>query len=242
MNALPAERDLPPAARDAARARAVAAVTRPAAPSRRWVPLAAAAGLAAVVAGSTVAVAAYRSDPAPAPAATASPPGPSRADMLAECVRYTRVDTMARELGDTSRTDVRALWQDRYGYLLSIGSAKTAATCSFAPDGTRLRGAGSGGAYSGYLDRPGEAVVAGQYGTGALPADRLGYYVTGRVSRDVARVVVTWPGAAPVTAALEGPYLLARATFPGLTDVDRPAEIVAYDAAGNVLGSDWTSR
>lgn len=236
MTALPAERDLPPAARDAARARTVAAVTPPAAPARRWIPLAAAAGLAAVVAASAVAVAAYRSDPAPTPAATASPTGPSRARLLAECARYTRLDALARRLGDTSPTQVRAVWQDRYGYQLSIGSAKMLAVCSFAPDGTPLPGAGSSGAYSGYLDRPGEAIVVGMYGTASAARDRLGYFVTGRVRRGVARVVVTWPGAAPVTAALEGPYFIARVTFPGQTGVDRRAEIVAYDAAGTALG------
>jgi hypothetical protein len=45
-----------------------------------------------------------------------------------------------------------------------------------------------------------------------------------------------------VTAALEGPYFIARTTYPGQVDVDRPATIVAYDAAGNELGRTSTAR
>jgi hypothetical protein len=105
-----------------------------------------------------------------------------------------------------------------------------------------MPGIGSGGAYSGYVDRPGTVVVVGGYGTCGVPADRLGYYVIGSVSTGVARVVVTWPGVAPVTAALDGPYFAARATFPGMTDVDRPGQVDAYAADGTLLGSDSSSR
>jgi hypothetical protein len=238
MNTLPAERDMPPAARDAARARAVAAVTPPAR-SRWWIPLAAAAALAAVVAGSAVAVAVRRSEPVPPPAATPTPAAPtSRAGLLATCAGYVGLADLARKLGDSSPVVMRALFRDRYGYLVYIGTQRTDSTCSLAPDGSRMRGAGGGGSDSGYLDRPGEAVVIAGYGTCEVPADRIGYYVTGRVSRKVARVVVTWPGSAPVTAALEGPYFAARTTFPGTKDRERPGELVAYDAAGNVLDRD----
>ncbi|HST65114.1 MAG TPA: hypothetical protein VLM05_07985 [Mycobacteriales bacterium] len=73
------------------------------------------------------------------------------------------------------------------------------------------------------------------------PGDRLMAHVTGRVSRGVARVLVTWPGAAPVVAAVEGPRFLARGplqpTPEGTEPADRPALVVAYDAAGHPLGS-----
>jgi hypothetical protein len=69
VNPLPTERDLPPAARDAARARAVAAVAQPPARSRRWLPLAAAAAAVAVVGGSALVV----SGPEPAAIAPAAP-------------------------------------------------------------------------------------------------------------------------------------------------------------------------
>jgi hypothetical protein len=240
MNTLPAERDMPPAAQAAGRARAVATVTHPPTRSRLWVPLAAAAALIAVVAGSAVAVAVRRSEPVPPPAATATPTAPtSRAGLLATCAGYVDLaDLAVRWFGDRSPVVMRALFRDRYGYLVYIGTDRTDANCSLAPDGSRMRGAGAGGSDSGYVNRPGEAVVVAGYGTCSVPADRLGYYVTGRVSRKVARVVVTWPGAAPVTAALDGPYFAARATFPGTKDAERPGELVAYDAAGNVVDRD----
>jgi hypothetical protein len=62
-------------------------------------------------------------------------------------------------------------------------------------------------------------------------------YASGVLRRDVARLKVTWAGAAPVWAAVEGPFWLARAALPpGAHDTATPADVVAYDRDGNVVG------
>ncbi|HEY6749558.1 MAG TPA: hypothetical protein VI357_28055 [Mycobacteriales bacterium] len=263
MNTLPAERDLPPAARDAARARVVAATQQPPAP-RRWVPVAAAAGLLAVVGASVAGVAAYRSDPAPAPAASpspspspspsASPTGPDRDDLAARCIRSSGADSGPVEI-DTSDSRVLVLFRDRYGYQLEVGNPGFAAECTASPDGQEVIAggySGSGGPRGRNLTylkgREGPIELQGYGGVelaGHVPlptaGERVVFYASGRVSRDVARVVITWPGKKPVTAAVEGPRFLARVPGRGRTDArqepgDRPDLIVAYDAAGHELG------
>jgi hypothetical protein len=83
VNTLPAERDLPPAARDAARARAVAAVTEWW-PGRRVVPIAAAVAVVAVVAGAVVASDRW-------PAGTRTPASPTSASAPASVAPRTSV-------------------------------------------------------------------------------------------------------------------------------------------------------
>jgi hypothetical protein len=245
MNTLPTERDLPPAARDATRARLVAAADRPPASARPWVPVAAAAGLAAVVGASVAGVAAYRSDPAPAPVGTASPTGLDRAGLAARCI-----GSGSREV-DTSGSRLLVLFRDRQGYQFDVGNAGFIATCAASPDGREVfRGGSVGiGGQDGdnltYFDKP-WSVQLDTWGSQDLnggflnPGDPVVFHASGRVSRNVTRVVITWPGHAPVTAAVEGPRFLAR--VPGVPPVegqeppDRPDMIVAYDAAGRVVG------
>lgn len=270
MNTLPAERDLPPAARDALRARLVETAGHPAQP-RRWVPLAAAAGLAAVVAGTAVAVAVSRggpppvadpvvpvSSPASTPSASASgtatptvrPPtthpipkrtGPATVPgMLADCTTYAR-NMASIYLEDSSPTRVKALFHDRYGYLIEIRTAKLDFTCDMSPTGAVLNGSGGSsdpglGSELGYITRPGIAIEVTEYGS-ATPARQLGgVRVAGHVRRGVDRVMVTWPGQPPVRAALNGPFFIARVAVSGRFAQLRGVA-VAYDAAGHKLGT-----
>lgn len=244
MSTLPAERDLPPAARDAARAELVAAVRRPASRPRRWVPVAAAAGLAAIVGASVAGVAALRDDAAPTtpgttPTASPSPAGPTRAGLLASCLELVQPERH-RSIGndpDRSPYEVRALWRDRYGYMLWMGNRTMSYECTFAADGTRQKGAGGGASDTGYADTP---VVGQGFGTSTASADTLAAHTMGRVGRGVAKVVVIWRNKPPVTAALEGPYFIARTVgvaSPTLEMEDRPLRVDAYDAAGNKVGT-----
>ena len=242
---LPPRRELPAPTADRIRARVLAGTTAPAGRRSRWLPLAAAAAVVVLVAGA-VAVTGARDDRSAPPAGppSPSPSGPDRAALLADCVKVFGTVRDRQGRIDRSPFGVRALFRDRDGYMLWAGSTTMTVTCSFTSAGALLPSAGGGADPSGYLVGDAEAVVVNGYGTQHVTArdDRLGYHVTGRVRRDVARVVVTWPDAEPVTAALEGPYFAARATYPGRTDVDRPALIVAYTADGTQIDTAWTAR
>jgi hypothetical protein len=263
VNTLPTERDLPPAAREALRARVVDAVGH-APPLRRWVPLAAAAALAAVVCGTAVTVAVARggpgrtADPAPTATATASrtasprptprfTPIPKRtgpataATMVADCATYAR-NSMGDLVQDESPAHLKLLLHDRYGYLIEIVTRRMDATCDMSPTGTVLNGSGGSrdpglGSELGYVIRPGIAIEVTAYGSDN-PAKRIwGAFAAGHVRKGVARVVVTWRGRPPVTAVLDGPFFIARIAVPGEPGPLPPGSAVAYDAAGNELGT-----
>jgi hypothetical protein len=267
---LPTERDLPPAAREATRARVVEAVGRRS-PSRRWVPLAAAAGLTAVVAGAAVAVASRGApqvaEPRPTPSAPATPsatssrtpsPAPSPRSaftpipkrtvatvptMVADCATAAH-NTTRYTFEDNSAPHLKVLFHDQYGYLIEIVTAKIDWTREMSPTGTVLNGSGASrdsglGSESGYVTRPGTAVEVTAYGgsTPRGPADSLqGVQAAGHVRKGVAKVVVTWRGLPPVTAALDGPFFLARATYQGKPGQGPEGVAIAYDAAGHELG------
>jgi hypothetical protein len=281
VSTLPTERDLPPAAREAARARVVEAVNRRS-PSRRWIPLAAAAGLTAVVAGAAVTVAVTRdgapqvAEPAPTPSRSATPsttpsatpstaPSPRSAftpipkrtvatvpTMVADCATSAH-NTTRYTFEDNSAAHLKVLFHDQYGYLIEIVTAKIHWTCDISPTGTVLNGSGGSrdsglGSEPGYVTRPGIAVEVTAYG-GDSPTKQSnvfgragvqGVQAAGHVRKGVAKVVVSWHGLPPVTAALDGPFFLARATYQGKPGQGPGGVAIAYDAAGHELGRSTT--
>jgi hypothetical protein len=216
VNALPTERDLPPAARDALRARAVDAVRHPARPPRRWVPLAAAAALAAVVAGSVVAVALTDRDSGPAagpPSATPVTPGPTARSAspsptpidLSGPPRFvslgmTRIAVDSRLQGLVNSAcgfhgaKVRLAVTMRYSTMAIVAPGADAFGCGLAADG----GPGLGGAGSYTPQLPSSPMVAPVRTDGlAEQAVAEGLFLStlqGKVTSDVRRVTLTYDG------------------------------------------------
>lgn len=244
MNTLPTERDLPPAARDAARARAVAAVAPPPTRSRRWVPVAAAAAAVAVVGGSALAVSGR--SPAPDPAATGPGPAvaatptaartvPPDAELTARCVRDAG--------GDPGR--LRAVFSDARGYLVWVMGDDYGAVCAYRWDGSRDGDVDRGRLGPEEPDQPrtGYAPATGSHLTLSVRTrviarsepPRAQLVLLGQVARDVTRVEGRWAGRPPVEAALRGPYYLARVVAP-LQDGRRPelrGSTTAYGPGGS---------
>jgi hypothetical protein len=245
MTSLPPERDLPEAARTATRARIVTAAASRPDRSRRWVPIAAAAALAAVVAGSAVGVSLTRGAAVPpVPAAASTSPAPSDATLLEACRRF--LIGLDPQRTDPGRLQVIARFADEYGIMLLAQSTRTKTTCTFHPDGTPADpGHGSsGGERLGYLDpRSTVPVLGAGWGIGAVttyggrPAVDT-REVTGIVKREVAKVVVIFQGHPPITAVPGVGAFVARLVIPaGSAYPNDPYMIfVGYDKDGHELG------
>ncbi len=201
---------------------------------------------------------------APSPQPSLPPPGPTDpASLLQRCIAGSLV--VGPSAVRPTSGSVRVLFEDRYGYLLQVVGPTYSMLCGFDREGRNI-GPGSPGAPSagsGYLpDDSTEAVSTqewGNYSGGVvkyyLPSQSPGVpipgtatripldpgpetrYAIGVIRRDVAELEVTWAGAAPVRAAINGPFWLARAALPpGHHATETPADVVAYDRAGNVVG------
>lgn len=249
MITLPAERDLPPAARETARARAVAAVTHPAVRRRRWVPLAAAAALLAVVGGSALAVSGRQPAPVPSPAGPASTgtPKPTSARLLPPERDIARRCVLNAGPAESAGVLLRAVFTDERGYVAWVAGGTFSAICAYRWDGSRDSvQLGSGGLGADGLPAAGYAAARDTYVTSGLvigmiersrpPAAQLIF--VGQVARDVARVDVAWSGRPAVRATLRGPYYLARVLSPPERG-RRPelrGSVTAYDRDGRSFG------
>jgi hypothetical protein len=212
------------------------------APRRHWVPVAAAVA-AAVALAVPVAVLAGRDGPAPTapggPAATSAAPRPAAAEIVRRCL----ADDLIGEYGDER---LQVVFADDRGFVAAVGGRHLSTTCGFSPTWARVTNDGaeessSGGLEVGYLPEGRRHLTITSQSAG--PDDRQPggsqAVVTGRVDRDVRRVVVRWDDGQAVTAALDGPYFAVRAFFPpGPTPgVSSPRGVaVAYDAQGRELG------
>jgi hypothetical protein len=264
MTSLPPERDLPEAARTAVRARIVtAAAPAPPGRRRRWTPGGAAAGLALVVLG--IVDLAPRPDPGRAPGGAGpsvhryhSPLPPTGPTDLASLTRRCIADAAGSgNVGVTVKGgSLLAHFEDRYGYLVWIGSSTYDVTCGYDRQGREVSGgspSGGNGSDSlpGYLpgSSPGGVVGSLGWGDGTLPdftdlmpdgvprTNKDTREATGNVRKGVTRLVITWQGAQPVTVPVRGPYWVGRAVLPpGEHDIITPATIVAYDKASHVVG------
>lgn len=221
MNTLPTERDLPPAAREAARARAVAAVTAPAARSGRWVPVAAAAALAAVVGGTTVAVSLAGGDPSPAPPAashSASPSasasatpdfaGPPRVLPLgmSRVSPGARLQTQVDQGCGFHGAKIRLAVRMRFSTVAVVAPGADAFACGLGPNGEpALGGAGS---YSPQLPAsPMNAPVRSDgIAEGPVAPGLILSTIQGKVTRDVRRVTLTYVGHALDATVGNGVY------------------------------------
>jgi hypothetical protein len=237
----PPERELPAPARDRIRAAAVARVDAARTPSRRWLPLAAAAAAVAVVGGSALAVAGRPPTPA-GPVATATP-GPTGRQLPPDAALAGRC---ARD-SDSGAAGLRAAFADERGYLVWVAGAEWTALCAYrwdgTPDGDVARG-------------PSRRIDPQVPATGYAPAD--GAHVTldltrklversvparaqlvflGQVARDVARVELSWSGHGTARAAVRGPYYLGRVLAPpdrgGLPELR--GSVTAYGPDGRPL-------
>jgi hypothetical protein len=160
---IPTERDLPPIARDAARARVVAVVETPARPARRWVPAVAAVAVIATVAVPVVALGRDGGSSAGAPGAPGTaptgprlpgqppdsgpPPGPTHAaapwtpapnpshTLPAETIIADRcLDRTGADFA--AGMSMRALFTDDRGYVAYVGAKDKLIYCAFAWDGS----------------------------------------------------------------------------------------------------------
>ncbi len=263
---LPPERDLPPAVHAAVRARLVASVAAGPVRSRRWAPAAAAAALVALVGGSAVAVSGIgdpaSSVPAGAPpdraallatcvAAAQERPGSAPPSLAGSRVRALLTDDQGSLLyfGNARAAGVCRISAD--GDVLSSANGSTGGYPGYLPPehrpasaerwgnmpvdaaGARFRCVPSTPAPDG---GPTRCAVAEGSPVTSEPAPLIRYAV-GNVRAGVVRLTVTWAGAPPVEAAVEGPYFAARVILPpGDHPAEGPAEIVAYDAAGVEVG------
>jgi hypothetical protein len=252
VNTLPTERDLPPATREALRARVVelAKVRVPGPRFRRWLPAAAAAGLAAVIAGSAVAVSAGRTVAPSAPAGTATSPSPAGDPRIMPLEQVTRVEADARL---QAQVDDLCLWH-RSRVLLAVRTpwdtiavgapGATAFACAVLPDGNPGPG-GSGvvlppGARS-PLPAPATADAGGSSGQGVWLST-----FSGKVTRQVRRVILTFPDGRTMAATVgNGVYVaVVRVRLedggPSVRFVGEQMPVTrAYGGDGTLL---WDSR
>lgn len=191
---------------------------------------------AAALLAAAVPVTALRPDPAPP--TTHQPP--SDADVLRSCLGR------APALLDRPPTQGRVLvtLADDRGYAAWVGGGDyDLPDCMFdrsgAPAGgpaTKLYPRGVRPP-RGYLpDGTPYALQDGGVGDGGRSYTTA--YASGRVSRQVRRLVIRWPRLPPAEAVLDGPYFLARVSVDGVLwrPADRPESVTAYDGAGRVLG------
>jgi hypothetical protein len=213
VNALPTERDLPPAAQVELRARVVDAVGRPA-PTRRWIPVAAAAALAAVVAGATVAVSvADRGEgaaPAAPPSASSVPapstpgPTPSATISLAGKPRVLSLGLKRIAVNATLQTQVertcnfhapvRLAVRAWFGTIAAVAPGMDAFGCGFGADGGPAPG--GAGSYTGtYPSSPTNSPLRATGFVEAPLAEGLFLSQTqGKVTSAVSRVTLTYQG------------------------------------------------
>lgn len=260
MSTVPAERDLPPAARDAARAQVVAAVARPA--RRRWVPVAAAAAAVVAIAVPVAVVAVRHQDGGPTatpvvPAAAGTAAGravPDPASIVAKCTsRAARSWDLGRP-GDVEKSDVlpptvqlHALFQDTRGYVALMGGPRYVTYCAYRWDGgvDDERGMVTGDVIPyGYstLSVPQHIEVFDSF-LKPLPGGKASaLLIHGTVQADVARVVLRWDGYPPVQADVRGPYYLARILAPATAAGHRYlAELDTYREDGSRIGTTQVS-
>jgi hypothetical protein len=125
-----------------------------------------------------------------------------------------------------------AVFRDGNGLLAWLDYGAFSALCSY--DGTgRLIEASTArrfSAYPGYL--PGSGPPASVEQVVARPPS---VWVLGAARRGVTMLRVTWPGAAPATVTVSGPFSVARATLPPAQPADVEPVIVAYDEDGHVV-------
>jgi hypothetical protein len=234
---IPTERDLPPAARDAARARVVALAEAPARPRRRWVPAVAALAVVAAVA---------------LPVALGSGVGaPNRSHTLP--AETTIVDHCLDGISAhfAAGMSMRALFTDERGYVAYVAAKNKLIYCAFAWDGSLdHRSATTEGPIlpDAYAPARSPAGLGGlnnmvDGSTDRLPGSDRTLYSTiyyGSVTKNVRSVTLTVQGVGPVHADLRGPAWIARAVFHGPADpkrLDLRTVITTYDANGRTIGA-----
>jgi hypothetical protein len=134
-----------------------------------------------------------------------------------------------------------ARFTDAHGVVVWVGDAKDSTLCEFDErDGVVSEGQLGTMDPAGYLPGRRAAVQPRSWGNGELgPGGPATRHAAGQVRRGVTRLVITWAGAPPVTVPVKGPYWVARVVLPaGDHPVQTPAEVLAYDAAGTLVGRD----
>jgi hypothetical protein len=203
VNTLPTDRDLPPARRAELRADLLDAVAhRP--PSRRWVPLAAAAALVAVVGGATVAVSNHdRGAPTTGVAGTRTPATPTptdRNDYTVVPLGLTRFtpDAATRAVvaacGPSFNLEpIRLAVEMRYGRLALLSPGEEAISCSLPKPGTAnpLGGTGSATGYGAASPVPSPVRYEGASGS-VLGEGTFLSTTQGKVTAAVKRLTLTY--------------------------------------------------
>lgn len=248
MTILPAERDLPPAARGAARTRVVAAVAQPPATPRRWMPVAAAAAVVALV-GAAVAVADRTTGTAPVPpaATSARPPAPTPippatiptlAQVIDRCgidLMYTDARYVARYQGDNAVTWLFLSTRKQSSTVCTWEAGQTGILASFANDWFPEDG-GMGAAPDNRLHITQDVMKPGVEVGATLSPDYRQFdpdrrVLVGPVPATVVKVVVEGPDGTQV-AGLGSHWFVYHLRKPGTYRVD------GYDADGDVVAGD----
>ncbi|MFC7613078.1 hypothetical protein ACFQV2_05015 [Actinokineospora soli] len=251
MTSVPPPRDLPPLRRARMRAEVLRAVEAPA-PRRRLVPVAAAAGVAALVIGGAWALIPDQptlAPPAAPPVAATSTTGPTPpaspfpglapaevAEIERKCATVAFGDGSAPPtpgITDTPGTlKLRNVLTDDVGTVYLVVGEHMMIPC--------VIGSTVNGAIGGFDDVPIGTVTLdlATASAGAAPDVPGVRVVAGRVSPEVARVSVTSDGRTADAAVANGTYVV-RFAFPPSAEIPRIADVrvTAYNAAGDQVGS-----
>ena len=249
----PAERDLPPGRSAELRAQVMQYVDAPRRSiGARLAPVAAATAVLAVAGGTALVVQDQRSGSGGSPAT-------STGSTAATGARTVSLDdaTLARKCAPRSQVLVR--FDDAFGTYAVVrshgaGSKGTVFTdCFVSPRGSVDRTSWNPDtlivgplkdkvALMSYGDFPTTAVRSP---LGCMPVDAHPglcssdneHYVFGLVASDVGRVVVTWRGRSPITAAVRHGYFAARSVdTKSIAPGDPTPTVRAYDKNGHLVG------
>jgi hypothetical protein len=241
---LPPRRQLPAATADRIRGRVLTGTSRPAPPSRRWLPLAAAAAVVALVAGA-VTVAANRptdAGPAVSPAATPTPVAiPSLAEVAERCPGVPDFRYLTRYTGDGAVTWLLVDEERRESLVCTWKVGSTGRMASFVNEWTAPLGPWG---YSVTDDNMMPGSADGPVHPQDAHLERNRHVLVGKVRADVARVILTGPDGEQHEPALASGWFvfhyrgeLRHITRGGVAypTTGERYTVTGYDAAGTVV-------
>jgi hypothetical protein len=256
----PPERELP--GHDVKRRALVAAVAGPPHPAARFLPAAAAAGVALIAAASVFVLTGSEPGGYVAVPVGSAPAGGSDSALLRDCLGGQQAPSAiagAPAVPPLAGARVLVSFTDGWGRIALAGQPGLYALCSVDNSGTldstetrrNVQGIPPGmyptpgdPAWGNDVVRLGTYVDWGSVQPIGLqtdgPDNPYRYSVSGTVRADVARVTITWTGHPPVRAALDNGFFLGKLEISPAGEKSLPAlgfVVRAYDAAGHLLGT-----
>ena len=231
---LPPRRELPAPTADRIRARVLAGTSRPAPTQRRWLPLAAAAAVVALVAGA-VAVAGRNPDappaaPAPSPTAVSLP---SLTEVSEQCGVLPVYDYVTRYQGDGAVTWLFIEERSKASAVCTWKIGSTGGMANFMNDWywDGMAPAADGQLHATFDDMAPHVEDGATHAAGAGRLERDRWVLVGTVPAGVVRVGVVGADGQERSAAFGSSWYLYH--YRG----HRPTKIYGYDADGQVVVS-----